>query len=156
MRRSYSATWLIDVTHLSVIFFFFFSSRRRHTRCSRDWSSDVCSSDCAGANRRIFLSTCPRQRSSPATCRGGSPTPRSLPEEHTKKTVPLRPLRAPMRFWNPENRPTTRPQCSPSALGIHKQPRSREMICVAGNLAAILRDASYNLGRLALVVPIPL
>src|SRR2546429_698210 len=25
--------------------FFFFSSRRRHTRCSRDWSSDVCSSD---------------------------------------------------------------------------------------------------------------
>src|SRR2546429_5552354 len=23
--------------------FFFFSSRRRHTRCSRDWSSDVCS-----------------------------------------------------------------------------------------------------------------
>src|SRR5205809_5748780 len=28
-----------------VLFFFFFSSRRRHTRCSRDWSSDVCSSD---------------------------------------------------------------------------------------------------------------
>src|SRR6266436_9016920 len=25
--------------------FCFFSSRRRHTRCSRDWSSDVCSSD---------------------------------------------------------------------------------------------------------------
>src|SRR2546429_2780451 len=28
-----------------VIIVFFFSSRRRHTRCSRDWSSDVCSSD---------------------------------------------------------------------------------------------------------------
>src|SRR6266436_6820829 len=28
-----------------IVFFFFFSSRRRHTRCSRDWSSDVCSSD---------------------------------------------------------------------------------------------------------------
>src|SRR5690554_3192177 len=28
-----------------VFFFFFFSSRRRHTRCGRDWSSDVCSSD---------------------------------------------------------------------------------------------------------------
>src|ERR1041385_9267466 len=27
------------------VLFFFFSSRRRHTRCSRDWSSDVCSSD---------------------------------------------------------------------------------------------------------------
>src|SRR2546429_9412177 len=29
----------------SELFYFFFSSRRRHTRCSRDWSSDVCSSD---------------------------------------------------------------------------------------------------------------
>src|SRR2546422_8511229 len=28
-----------------MVFYFFFSSRRRHTRCSRDWSSDVCSSD---------------------------------------------------------------------------------------------------------------
>src|SRR5690606_40040832 len=35
--------------------FFFFSSRRRHTRFSRDWSSDVCSSDLSpytfGSNR---------------------------------------------------------------------------------------------------------
>src|SRR6266498_4719373 len=31
-----------------IFFFFFFSSRRRHTRCGRDWSSDVCSSDLAG------------------------------------------------------------------------------------------------------------
>src|SRR2546429_2254977 len=30
---------------LAVVEDFFFSSRRRHTRCSRDWSSDVCSSD---------------------------------------------------------------------------------------------------------------
>src|SRR5690606_40377615 len=28
-----------------IFIFFFFSSRRRHTRFSRDWSSDVCSSD---------------------------------------------------------------------------------------------------------------
>src|SRR5690606_39832431 len=28
-----------------MLFLFFFSSRRRHTRFSRDWSSDVCSSD---------------------------------------------------------------------------------------------------------------
>src|SRR6266511_4253722 len=31
-----------------IIIFFFFSSRRRHTRFSRDWSSDVCSSDLHG------------------------------------------------------------------------------------------------------------
>src|SRR5690554_4643549 len=30
---------------------FFFSSRRRHTRCGRDWSSDVCSSDLYGTVR---------------------------------------------------------------------------------------------------------
>src|SRR5690606_14029998 len=30
---------------LYALSFFFFSSRRRHTRFSRDWSSDVCSSD---------------------------------------------------------------------------------------------------------------
>src|SRR3989442_12395301 len=35
--------------------FFFFSSRRRHTRCGRDWSSDVCSSDlCARRGRCSF------------------------------------------------------------------------------------------------------
>src|SRR5690554_7266968 len=34
------------------IFLFFFSSRRRHTRCGRDWSSDVCSSD---LTKSIFL-----------------------------------------------------------------------------------------------------
>src|SRR4030066_412033 len=30
----------------------FFSSRRRHTRCSRDWSSDVCSSDLVKQDNR--------------------------------------------------------------------------------------------------------
>src|SRR2546422_7768816 len=38
--------YFIITCHSSFLsFFFFFSSRRRHTRCSRDWSSDVCSSD---------------------------------------------------------------------------------------------------------------
>src|SRR2546422_10522467 len=36
---------MIEWNKLAHCFFFFFSSRRRHTRCSRDWSSDVCSSD---------------------------------------------------------------------------------------------------------------
>src|SRR5687768_2962751 len=38
---------MICICVLLFFFFFFFSSRRRHTRCSRDWSSDVCSSDLA-------------------------------------------------------------------------------------------------------------
>src|SRR2546422_5851745 len=36
---------VVVVVSLFLLLFFFFSSRRRHTRCSRDWSSDVCSSD---------------------------------------------------------------------------------------------------------------
>src|SRR2546429_2310796 len=39
----------------NLYFFFFFSSRRRHTRCSRDWSSDVCSSDLDVAERACVL-----------------------------------------------------------------------------------------------------
>src|SRR5690606_23407627 len=35
----------VDGVLPSLDIFFFFSSRRRHTRFSRDWSSDVCSSD---------------------------------------------------------------------------------------------------------------
>src|SRR5690606_40017719 len=33
------------VYYIAFFSVFFFSSRRRHTRFSRDWSSDVCSSD---------------------------------------------------------------------------------------------------------------
>src|SRR5205809_5995427 len=38
-------SFLLQGIMFLFLFFFFFSSRRRHTRCSRDWSSDVCSSD---------------------------------------------------------------------------------------------------------------
>src|SRR5205809_6953457 len=37
----------MKLSYQFIFCFFFFSSRRRHTRCSRDWSSDVCSSDLA-------------------------------------------------------------------------------------------------------------
>src|SRR3989442_9757141 len=39
---------------------FFFSSRRRHTRCGRDWSSDVCSSDLWTLLRKKGLDYGPR------------------------------------------------------------------------------------------------
>src|SRR6266511_5184613 len=40
-------------------FMFFFSSRRRHTRFSRDWSSDVCSSDLSGRSPPALCSRSP-------------------------------------------------------------------------------------------------
>src|SRR5438105_5405700 len=41
-----------------LFFFFFFSSRRRHTRSTRDWSSDVCSSDLFHAVLRLDRVLC--------------------------------------------------------------------------------------------------
>src|SRR5438105_15501979 len=38
-----------------MYFLFFFSSRRRHTRSTRDWSSDVCSSDLLLLGERALL-----------------------------------------------------------------------------------------------------
>src|SRR5436309_8282053 len=42
-------------------YYFFFSSRRRHTRFSRDWSSDVCSSDLTALHRIVwsYIGCCP-------------------------------------------------------------------------------------------------
>src|SRR5207247_7056991 len=40
---------------LAYLCLFFFSSRRRHTRSTRDWSSDVCSSDLVGAIDTLTL-----------------------------------------------------------------------------------------------------
>src|SRR2546429_5115702 len=48
---------------------FFFSRRRRHTRCSRDWSSDVCSSDLASLWQEFGVS-------------GGAASFASLPFDH--------------------------------------------------------------------------
>src|SRR5690606_39924986 len=42
---AYALLYLFLCIFCCFFFFFFFSSRRRHTRFSRDWSSDVCSSD---------------------------------------------------------------------------------------------------------------
>src|SRR5690606_41199418 len=47
------------------LFYFFFSSRRRHTRFSRDWSSDVCSSDLYSERPElegeIYIAYCPER-----------------------------------------------------------------------------------------------
>src|SRR2546422_8391827 len=75
---------------------FFFSSRRRHTRCSRDWSSDVCSSDLRATGPRggrwymsrisaeRFWRCCVRLGSSSITRRSMSGG-RKRSEEHTSE-----------------------------------------------------------------------
>src|SRR2546429_7386246 len=52
---------------------FFFSSRRRHTRCNRDWNSDVCSSDLRNVDETsVPIASKPASRSSRVLV----PTPR--------------------------------------------------------------------------------
>src|SRR5256884_1644640 len=50
MISFFNLSYILDSYLCDFFFFFFFSSRRRHTRCSRDWSSDVCSSDLVGGS----------------------------------------------------------------------------------------------------------
>src|SRR2546422_1325887 len=71
---------LLCIVHF-FYFFFFFSSRRRHTRCSRDWSSDVCSSDLTRSGD-VFLeknrNVCVRLASRIRTTRTSSTMPRTI------------------------------------------------------------------------------
>src|SRR5690606_40843559 len=46
-RNGYEKQEILFIDMWADVSLFFFSSRRRHTRFSRDWSSDVCSSDLA-------------------------------------------------------------------------------------------------------------
>src|SRR3989449_6560718 len=76
-------------------FIFFFSSRRRHTRCSRDWSSDVCSSDLTTrSSTRVTAARSPWTRRSPTPgsrsrswTRGWGSPPRSRGGSSRSSTV---------------------------------------------------------------------
>src|SRR5205809_5807956 len=66
-----------------LILRFFFSSRRRHTRCSRDWSSDVCSSDLLKAGTfalRVAARGDPESER-PGLQAAGRPSPPNPPQE---------------------------------------------------------------------------
>src|SRR5690606_40016917 len=77
---------LLAVDSKSLHSVFFFSSRRRHTRFSRDWSSDVCSSDLVQKLADIVeqLDAAPRHRGIHV---GGF----VLTEEPLRTVVPIEP-----------------------------------------------------------------
>src|SRR5690606_40624584 len=64
---------------------FFFSSRRRHTRFSRDWSSDVCSSDLGTVSRIPSTSVTSAGEALSAPHASGTP----WPSPTTNHLVPL-------------------------------------------------------------------
>src|SRR5690606_39565963 len=79
---------------------FFLSSRRRHTRFSRDWSSDVCSSDL----KKTLLQRLLRLPSTPpsAACQ---PTPRRFGPPAASQRPP------PCRRFGPRNSPLRHKRC---------------------------------------------
>src|SRR5690606_40120655 len=84
---------------------FFFSSRRRHTRFSRDWSSDVCSSDLIHPwliRFRVKLSVTAKD----PTCVG--------PSSLVHSCLPVRDLRS------------SSPKCSQIRLALNRSVRSEE------------------------------
>src|SRR5690606_40364276 len=82
------------VSDISPIFFF--SSRRRHTSFSRDWSSDVCSSDLGGAGGLLAASgALHRQRGDDRRRRVFPPASRGtvapVPQRRTQPAAALKP-----------------------------------------------------------------
>src|SRR6266436_7397836 len=80
-----------------MLFFFFFSSRRRHTRCSRDWSSDVCSSDLGATNLVTGVAHAYLDRAPVLAFSGQLPAERY--EIATHQRLDLRHLFAPITKW---------------------------------------------------------
>src|SRR6266498_704812 len=57
--------WSLLREENELVIGFFFSSRRRHTRCGRDWSSDVCSSDLLGEQQEAVVDLAVRTQAKP-------------------------------------------------------------------------------------------
>src|SRR5690606_40532959 len=68
-------------------FAFFFSSRRRHTRFSRDWSSDVCSSDLWSMAISGLWSMAVSLASAPAGSSAVWAVPSKMPERSEERRV---------------------------------------------------------------------
>src|SRR5690606_39588069 len=84
---STSSIYTLYYNHLPALLFFFFSSRRRHTRFSRDWSSDVCSSDLPAPRLLRHLRVRPaRADGRPARLRPDHPGPVGDDERHRNRS----------------------------------------------------------------------
>src|SRR5207245_8210004 len=93
--------------------FLFFSSRRRHTRCYRDWSSDVCSSD-------LLLPL-----DAPTSCENRNGATATVP----KKNAPPHVIRKRTRFMysevgRPGRIPGMNPPCRSEERRVGKECRS--------------------------------
>src|SRR5690606_39983766 len=96
-----------------------FSSRRRHTRFSRDWSSDVCSSDLPAAPPRRAAR---RGRRRPPAVRSRRPAVRSRPRTpRTRRPAAATPTTRLPAEANPNRRPATaaRATADPGVTPVH-------------------------------------
>src|SRR5690606_40065580 len=73
--------YIFSYSYIVFYYFFFFSSRRRHTRFSRDWSSDVCSSDL------LPVAVAPTPAARPQSA-APSPRPVAAPSAPSRSSAP--------------------------------------------------------------------
>src|SRR2546422_11139000 len=95
--------------------FFFFSSRRRHTRCSRDWSSDVCSSDLYMAEHGIPRGAAAQAASPASGAEDGGLKPASTPASAAAEIV-ARVFRVKAAASTPRSTVAPAPPATPEAL----------------------------------------
>src|SRR6266536_3315340 len=124
------------------MFVFLFSSRRRHTRSTRDWSSDVCSSDLVVPGGR-----------SPDGTVGAAVAPDSPAPEVTAATtsITVSRRRPATRRCVPRNGPVTRvnniSRTPPSPPGGPSTAVGSVAQCAGGFLLVLLRSALHGRGR---------
>src|SRR5690606_40850478 len=86
---------LIAPDALSPVADLFFSSRRRHTRFSRDWSSDVCSSD---LHLEALAGWASARGGADTVARAAAPAAAALPRKRSRR-LSIRDLTVSITQW---------------------------------------------------------
>src|SRR6266436_7873358 len=123
---------------------FFFSSRRRHTRCSRDWSSDVCSSDLEFAD--LLQARCPEMQV--LTGAVGSTSSRERSHSEIQIVIPGERAVAEIVYRTPEGS-VRRQAMSERQISIIPAGQPHQLLCARGTDLTVVRIASDLLKRIA-------
>src|SRR5436305_10710908 len=119
---------------------FFLSSRRRHTRCGRDWSSDVCSSDLTGS---VLLLNAGYPHHAPA-----DPFPRLAADQQRQQFLDIHSvaLRLPSPPVHLDAGRVHHPVLHPNALQIPVDPKTIAAGFVAAHHSTALAKTEPRLG----------
>src|SRR5690606_9406166 len=122
-----------------------FSSRRRHTRFSRDWSSDVCSSDLLTSGQRQLEIPDMWAEVEAAVAQWRHEQGEATPPAPPGPVEPARPRRVPAQRVS-EDLASRRPGHNTTAIAERLQPARRSVRLLARLVGWRTRDYSWRLG----------